>query len=293
VSKLYGGVETGGTWCACALGTSPDDVRAHTRFRTGTPEETLGRIVTFFEAEGIPAALGIGAFGPLDLDPASPTWGTVTSTPKPGWRNTPIAPALAQRLGVPVAVDTDVGAAALAESRWGAGRGIDSLCYLTVGTGIGAGLIAAGRPWHGLVHPEVGHLRVPHNRSRDPFDGVCPIHGACWEGLASGPALAARWDSDPAVLAADHPAWELEAEYLALGLLAIVSVASPRRVVAGGGVFGQGGLRGRVSRRLAELIGGYFDTPLLSDRVEEYLVAPALGERAGVLGGIALAQAVA
>jgi fructokinase len=290
VSTLYGGVETGGSWCVCALGTGPDDLRAHTRFQTEAPEATLDRIVGFFERSGVPGVLGVGAFGPLDLDPRSPTWGWVTSTPKPGWRNTPVGPLLSARLGIPVALDTDVNAAALGEGRWGAGTGVPSLCYLTVGTGIGAGLLTAGRPWHGLVHPEVGHLRVPHDRQRDPFAGVCPVHGDCWEGLASGRAIAARWDSDPAALAPDHPAWELEAEYLALGILAIVSVASPHRVIAGGGVFGQPGLRERVGARLGELVAGYFDTPLLGSRVQDYVVAPALGDRAGVLGAIALAS---
>jgi fructokinase len=290
VAEIFGGVETGGTWCVCALGSGPQDVLALERFPTGEPEETLERIVAFFSRLPPPAAVGIGSFGPVDLDPASPTWGSVTSTPKPGWQDVAVAPAVAERLGVPVAFDTDVNAAALAELRWGAGRGLDSLCYLTVGTGVGAGLIVEGRPLHGLIHPEVGHMRVPHDLSRDPFTGSCPWHGDCWEGLASGAAIAARWQASPKELPEDHPAWSLEADYLALGILSIVSVASPRRVIAGGGVMEHPGLLEQVAERLRELAGGYLRTPLLQTRVQDYLVAPQLGDRAGVLGAIALAQ---
>jgi fructokinase len=214
----------------------------------------------------------------------------VTTTPKPGWQHTSVAPAIRDRLGTPVAFDTDVAAAALAEHRWGAGRGLPSICYLTVGTGIGAGLVIDGQPLRGLVHPEAGHLRVPHDWAQDPFAGVCPVHGDCWEGLASGEAIGRRWGTKAAELADDHQAWKLEAGYLALGILAIVSVASPHRVVVGGGVMQQPTLLPMVRERLRELVGGYLDTPLLGERIDEYLVAPVLGDRAGVLGGIALAE---
>src|SRR3954469_16618966 len=231
--ELYGGVETGGTWGVCAVGTGPDDLRAHESFPTTSPGETLDRIVAFFGAHPSPVTVGVGSFGPVDLDPDSATWGSVTTTPKPHWQRPPVAPVLPDRLGVPVAFDTDVTAAALGEHRWGAGRDLPSLCYLTVGTGIGAGLVVEGAPVHGLVHPEVGHLRVPHDRARDPFGGVCPSHGGCWEGLASGPAIRERWGAPGEDLPPGHPAWDLEAEYLAHGILAIVTVASPHVVVAG------------------------------------------------------------
>jgi fructokinase len=282
-------VETGGTWCVCGLGTGPEDLIAREQFRTAGPEETIERVARFFETHPRPQAVGLGAFGPLDLDQSSATWGYVTSTPKPGWRHTSLARPLRDRLGLPLALNTDVGAAALAEHRWGAGRGVASLCYLTVGTGIGAGLIHEGRIWQGLIHPEVGHLRVPHDHQRDPFEGDCPVHGDCWEGLASGGAIARRWGSDPQELPEDHPAWELEAEYLALGILAIVSVVSPERIVAGGGVLERPAVLAAVRRRLPELIGGYLESPLLGERIEEYIVPPALGDDAGVLGAIALA----
>jgi fructokinase len=291
VAEIFGGVETGGTWCVCALGKGPDDLIALERFPTSSPEETLDHVVAFFRRGPAPVAVGIGSFGPVDLDPASPTWGTVTTTPKPGWRDVAVAPFVAEGLGVTVAFDTDVNAAALGEQRWGAGRGLDSLCYLTVGTGIGAGLILDGRPVRGLIHPEVGHMRVPHDVERDPFSGSCPWHGDCWEGLASGKAIAARWQSAPADLPKDHPAWPLEAEYLGSGILNIISVASPRRIIAGGGVLTHPGLRRLVSARLRDLIGGYLRTPMLEERMGEYLVAPQLGDRAGVLGAIALAEA--
>ncbi|MGH2871719.1 MAG: ROK family protein, partial [Solirubrobacteraceae bacterium] len=219
VTEILGGVETGGTWCACALGAAPDEIVAQERFRTAAPVETVARIARFFAQHPRPAAVGIGAFGPLDLDPASATWGLVRSTPKPGWSGFALGPAVRNALGLPVALDTDVAAAALAEQRWGAAVGTHTACYLTVGTGIGAGLVIGGRPHHGLVHPEAGHLRIPHDRARDPFSGVCPLHGDCWEGLASGPAIAARWGAAPERLDDGHPAWTLEAEYLALGIL--------------------------------------------------------------------------
>lgn len=290
MTSLYGGVETGGTWVVCALGTGPDDIVARETFATGEPRATLQRIAEFFTRGPRPVAIGLGSFGPVDLDPASPTWGHVTSTPKPGWAHTAVAPVLRDRLGVPVAFDTDVTTAAIAEHRWGAAAGVDSVCYLTIGTGIGAGILIDGRPVHGLIHPEVGHLTVAHDRTRDPFAGVCPSHGDCWEGLAAGPAIAARWDADPRELGDDHPAWDLEAEYLALGIYAIVCVASPQRVVVGGGVMERPGLLDAVRARLVELNAGYLETPMIGDEVKRYVVAPALGDEAGVLGAIALAQ---
>ena len=291
MAEIYGGVETGGTWVVCALGTGPEDIAALETFPTGEPGPTLARIAEFFEGHPRPAAIGVGSFGPVDLDPESPTWGHVTSTPKPGWAHTPVAPVLADRLQVPVHFDTDVTAAAVGEQRWGAARGVDSVCYLTIGTGIGAGLLINGRPVHGLVHPEAGHVRIPHDRGRDPFAGACPTHGDCWEGLAAGGAIRARWSADPADLPDDHPAWALEAEYVALGVLAIVLVASPRRVVLGGGVMERPGLLDAVRAHLVRLNAGYLETPLMGAEIDGYVVAPALGDRAGVLGAIALAQA--
>ena len=289
MAEIFGGVETGGTWCVCALGTSPQDIEQLEQFPTSGPEETLDRIVDFFAERPRPVAVGVGSFGPVDLDPRSPTWGTVTTTPKPGWRNARVAGVIQDRLGVPVVFDTDVNAAALGEYVWGAGRGLESLCYLTVGTGIGAGLITAGQPLRGLIHPEVGHMRVPRQVG-DEFPGSCPWHRDCWEGLASGRAIAQRWGVSADELPDDHVAWALEAGYLADGILNIVSVASPRRVIAGGGVLERRGLIDLVGRRLRDRVAGYLPTPLLEDRVADYVVKPALGDRAGVLGAIARAR---
>ncbi len=290
MAELYGGVETGGTWCVCALGQGPKAIRAETQFPTADPGPTLARMVEFFRAHETPAAIGIGSFGPIDLDPGSSRWGYVTSTPKPGWQHVSVARVLGDALGVPIAFDTDVAAAALGEHRWGAGRGAESICYLTVGTGIGTGLVLDGRPWHGLVHPEGGHMRLPHDRERDPFAGSCPMHGDCWEGLASAGAMAARWGARPEELAEDHPGWALEADYLALGILNLTLVASPERIVIGGGLLEHRPLLGMVRERLPALINGYLEAPELGPEMDRYLVAPELGDRAGVLGAIALAQ---
>lgn len=203
----------------------------------------------------------------------------ITTTPKPGWAHTEIAAEIGRRLGVPVAFDTDVNAAALGEHRWGALQGLDVCCYVTVGTGIGGGIVVGGVPLHGLQHPEVGHLRIPHDRDDDPFLGVCPFHGDCWEGLASGPAMEARWGR-PADQVEDGAPWALEARYLALGLLALSAVVSPQRVALGGGVMNRSGLLELVQRQLDQLVNGYVAVP--------ELVPPALGARAGVLGALAL-----
>jgi fructokinase len=290
VSELYGGVETGGTWCVCAVGSGPDEIVARDQFRTAKPADTIERITRFFAAGPAVAAVGIGSFGPVDLIADSPTWGHVTTTPKPGWQHVGIGPAVREALGVPVAFDLDVTAAAVGEQRWGAGQGAASLCYLTVGTGIGAGLLIDGRPWHGLVHPEVGHMRIPHDRARDPFDGCCPVHGDCWEGLAAGPALAARWNTRPEELPDDHPAWALESDYLAAGIVNIVLVFSPERIIIGGGVLEHPPMIELTRRRVTELLAGYLETPLLGSDINSYVVPPALGDDAGVLGAIALAR---
>jgi fructokinase len=293
---MVGGIETGGTKVVCVIGTGPDDLRAEVRVPTTTPGETLGRVVAFFLEQATRAplgALGVASFGPLDLDPRSPTFGFITTTPKPGWRGVDLVGPLRTALGVPVALDTDVNAAALAEQQWGAGRGLGTLVYVTVGTGIGGGAVIDGRPLHGLLHPEMGHARVPHDRARDPFAGICPAHGDCWEGLATAPAITARWGRAPETLPDEHPAWALEAHYLALGLTNIVLTLSPERVVLGGGVMGRTHLYAGVRTGVSELLAGYLASPALTGSLESYIVPPSLGERAGVLGAIALAQAAA
>ena len=291
---LVGGIEAGGTKFVCAVGSGPDDVRAETRFPTTTPEETIGQAIDFFreqrEQHGELVALGIAAFGPLDPDPASPTYGYITSTPKPGWTNVDFAGPLARALDLPVAFDTDVNGAALAEGRWGAAQGLDTFIYLTIGTGIGGGAMVGGSLLHGLLHPEMGHVRLPHDRQQDPYPGRCPYHGDCLEGLASGPAIAARWGQPAETLPVDHPAWSLEAHYLALGLVNFIVTLSPQRIILGGGVMAQAQLFPLVRRRVLELLNGYVQSPRLLEAIDTYIVPPALGRRAGVLGALALAR---
>ena len=287
--KVYAGIETGGSKWKCAVGTGPEDVRAETAIPTTTPAETIGRAVDFISNAGPVDAVGIGAFGPLDADPASPTWGFVTTTPKPGWAHTDVGQEIRRRLDVPVAFDTDVNAAALGEHRWGAAQGLDTFLYVTVGTGIGGGGMAGGKLLHGLVHPELGHLRVPHDRSVDPFPGMCPYHGDCLEGLASGRALEARWGR-PARELDGAEVWELEARYLALGFVSAICVLSPQRIVVGGGVAREPRLLPLVREEVRRLLNGYVDNAAVTDGNSTYITAPALGSQSGVLGAIALAE---
>lgn len=286
---LYGGIEAGGTKFVCAVGTGPDDIRDETRFATEKPENNIQQAVDFFEPyRDELSAIGIASFGPIDPDPASPTWGYVTTTPKPHWAHTDLAGPLRAAFGVPVGFDTDVNGAALAESRWGAGQGADPLVYLTIGTGLGGGAVANGKLLHGLMHPEMGHMRVPHSWEADPYDGFCPYHGDCWEGLAAGPALHGRWQVDPTTLPPDHNAWKLEAHYLALGLMNIVTVLSPQRIIMGGGVMDQTQLFPLIHAELYSLLNGYIQARPLLEEMDQYVVPPGLGSRAGVLGAIAL-----
>ena len=285
---VYGGIEAGGSKWECAIGTGPEDLRATATLPTTTPAETIDRTVAFFEREGPVDAVGIGSFGPLDGNPASPTWGYITTTPKPGWAQTDFGREIKRRLGVPVAFDTDVNAAALGEHRWGAARGLDTSCYITVGTGIGGGGMVGGKLLHGLLHPEFGHMRIPHDRDADPFPGVCPYHGDCWEGLASGRAIESRWGT-PAAELDDARAWDLEARYLALGIVCVICVLSPERVVIGGGVMHRPGLLELVQAQVVGLMNGYLDAPVFGDGISGFVTAPALGPRAGVLGALALA----
>jgi fructokinase len=289
---LYGGIEAGGSKWVCAVGTGPNDVQGTTTFPTTQPGETIGRAVDFFAENTSLAAVGVGSFGPIDNRRSSQTFGFITTTPKPGWAQTDVAGPLQESLEVAVAFDTDVNAAALGEHRWGAAVGLDTFCYVTVGTGIGGGVVVNGRIVHGLIHPEFGHMRIPHDRIADPFPGCCPYHGDCFEGLASGEAMRARWGRRAQEVDDDHP-WELEAEYLALGLTNVVYALSPQRIVLGGGVMKEPTLLARVQRRLPDVLAGYFDAPELNDGIADFVVRPGLGDRAGVLGAIALAQATA
>ncbi len=292
--EVYGGIEAGGTKFVCAVGTGPDDIRAETRFPTTTPAETVGRTLEFFRPyRDDLLALGIASFGPVDPNPSSPTFGSITTTPKPGWAHTDLVNMIRRELDLPVGFDTDVNGAALGEHRWGAAQGLDTFIYLTIGTGIGGGGMVGGKLMHGLVHPEMGHIRLPRDPEVDPFSGICPFHGDCLEGLASGPALKARWGQPAQTLPADHPAWPLQAHYLALALMNFICTLSPQRIIIGGGVMDQAQLFPLVRTGVQELLNNYVQTPEILERIDSYIVPPALGGRAGVLGAIALAQLAA
>jgi fructokinase len=291
---LLGGVELGGTKCICLLGTGPKDIRARTAIPTGDdPEAALSRIEQFLRdaiaAHGPIRALGIASFGPVDLTRNSRTYGFITSTPKPGWRNTRIADRVAQALGVPVAFDTDVNGAALAEGRWGAARDLEDFAYVTVGTGVGVGLVAGGRLVHGFGHPELGHIRVPR-RSGDEWPGVCSFHGDCVEGLASGVAIAERAGLPAHQVPADHPAWQSAAHALSQLLHTLVLATAPRRILIGGGVVeSRPALLAHVRRELLSSLNRYWDLQALVGSIEQYIVPPGLGALAGPLGALALA----
>ena len=290
---IFGGIESGGTKFICAVGTSPDDIRAETRFPTAAPDETLKQAIDFFKAQtqrlGPLASIGVASFGPLDSRPGSPSFGHILPTPKPGWTNFDIVGTIRAGIGVPIAFDTDVNGAALGEGRWGAAQGLDTFMYLTVGTGIGGGVFANGHLLHGLLHPEMGHISLPHDLQKDPFEGVCPFHHDCFEGLASGVAIEKRWGQPGGRLPEDHPAWDLEAEYIALALANYVYCISTERIIIGGGVGQLAHLLPSIRKRTRELINGYVQSTAILENIETYIVPPGLGDRAGVLGAIALA----
>ena len=294
MESLFAGIEAGGTKFVCAIGSGPDDLRAQSKFPTTNPDETVRRAVDFFNRasaeHGALAALGIASFGPLDPSPGSPTYGYITATPKPGWSNFDFVGSVQAALQLPVGFDTDVNGAALGEWRWGAAKGLDTFIYLTIGTGIGGGGMVNGQLMHGLIHPEMGHMRLPHDLQEDPFPGSCPFHGDCLEGLANGPAMEKRWGQRAETLPPDHLAWDLEARYLALGLANLVYTLSPQRIILGGGVMEQPQLFPMVRKKVQQTLNGYVRSPQILEQIDSYIVPPGLGSRAGVLGALALAE---
>lgn len=296
--KYFGGIEAGGTKFVCVVTDDERSILAETRFPTTTPQETLGRVIQFFEEQNLLlpkpiSALGVACFGPIDPQPTSDTYGYITTTPKPGWANTPVVEPLQAAFHIPVAFDTDTNVAAIGEGRWGAAAGLDDFLYFTIGTGIGGGGIFHGKPLHGLVHPEMGHIRIPHDFALDPFPGACPFHGDCFEGLAAGPAVLKRWGEPGDRLPLDHPAWQLEAHYIALAMHTFICTLSPNRIILGGGVMQQAHLFPMIRQEVLASLNGYVKSPRLLEEIDTYIVPPGLGGRAGVLGAIALAQDLA
>ncbi len=293
--KIYGTIEGGGTKFICAVADSQNNLLREVRIPTTLPHPTLTACADFFlQAQhdlGNLSALGIACFGPLDPRANSPTYGHILATPKPGWENTDVVGFIQQALGadLPIGFDTDVDAAVLAESLWGAGRGFGNLVYLTIGTGIGGGALVNGQLLHGYAHPEMGHMLLPIHSSDSSFTGICPFHSACLEGLASGPAIEARWHQKAHNLAPDHPAWQLEAHYLALGLMNICLILAPERIILGGGVMNQSFLFPMIRAELTRLLGNYLQLPQVAD-MESYVVPSGLSGIAGLYGGLDLAH---
>ena len=282
--KRYGLIEAGGTKFILGVADEDRTIIATHRIPTTHPKETIAAALDWFSAQQKLSALGIASFGPLDLDPASPTWGQITQTTKPGWSNTNLVGPFAAKFGCSVAIDTDVNGAALAESIWGAGSGHRVSLYFTIGTGIGGGAVINGDLLRGLSHPEMGHIRLPRHPGDLDFAGVCPFHGDCLEGLASGPAIIARWGASLSELPSDHPGHGIIAHYLAQLVCTMQAIFEPGRIIFGGGVMGTAGLLDRVRNEAAAQGRGYF----VGD-ARDVVVAPALGDQAGLMGALALA----
>jgi fructokinase len=290
--RLFGGVEIGGTKVVCAIGDSQGRVLAEERFPTADPQSTLAQVLSFLRERSASAsgltAIGVGSFGPIELRESSAQYGFIGKTPKPGWSGTDVVGILRREFSCPIAFDTDVNAAALAEHRWGAARDVQSVVYVTVGTGIGGGALIGGTPIHGLMHPEIGHIH-PRRHPRDTeFSGVCPFHGDCLEGVASGPAIVARSGARLEQLPADHLQWEIEADYLGQLCALLLMTLSPQRIVLGGGVMSQTQLLAPIRRRLQHWAAGYIDRIEVLSEIDRFVVCPALGHQAGVRGALAL-----
>ena len=289
--KLFGGIEGGGTKFNCAVGSGPDNIIAEARFPTTTPTETIGQVIEFFQPYvNQMHGIGLGSFGPFDADPASPTYGYITTTPKPHWGNTNVLGMLKEKINLPIAVDMDVAVAGLGEAKWGASKNDSHSLYLTIGTGIGGGYIIHGQPLRGLVSLEMGHIRLARDPQLDPFRGACPYHGDCFEGLAAGPAVEKRFGQRGETLPDDHPFWELEAGYIAQALVNYILSLAPQRIIIGGGVMQKDFMFPSVRRKTQALLNGYINHAMILNHIDEYIVPPALGGRSGVLGSIALAM---
>ena len=286
---FFGTLEAGGTKMVLSVGNENNELLAQTSIPTEAPDKTIPAMIDWFRDKGI-VSLGIGTFGPVDLKKDSPPYGWITKTPKPGWSDTPLLPPMRDALGVSALIDTDVNAAALAEWKLGAAKGLNSCLYVTVGTGIGAGLVIEGNLVHGLVHPEMGHILL-RQEPEDPTPvGFCPYHQGCLEGLASGPAIEKRWGKKGYELPPDHEAWTLEASYLAQMCMNAVCAYSPEKIILGGGVMQQKHLFPLIRRKTLELLNGYVQTEYILNGIDSYIVEPGLGTKSGATGALLLAQ---
>lgn len=286
--RLLGAIEAGGTKFVCAVGNENGEILERASFSTEKPEKTMSNVIEFFKDKKI-EAIGVGSFGPIDPDKESQTYGYITNTPKANWENYDLIGELKKYFPVPMEFDTDVNGAALGEATWGSAKGLDSVIYLTVGTGIGGGIYAGGNLIHGLTHPETGHILVKRH-PEDSYEGNCPFHGDCLEGMAAGPAIEKRWGKKGQELAEDHPAWEMEAYYLAQGLMNYILVASPKKIILGGGVMKQKHMFQLIRKKVQEFLNGYVARKEILEDIENYIVYPELGDNAGISGSIALAK---
>lgn len=287
--KLYGALEAGGTKMVLAIVNEQGDLLEKTTIPTETPEKTMPRMIRFFQKTPV-AALGIGCFGPLDLNPQSKTYGSITATPKLAWRDYPILAVFQEAMHIPVALDTDVNGAALAEVAMGAAKGLQSCLYVTVGTGIGGGVIIHGQPVHGLMHPEIGHIQVKPAPNDPMPQGICPYHGCCLEGMASGPAIEKRWGVSAKELPDAHPAWEMEADYLAQLCAGAMLSFSPEKIIMGGGVMQKKFLFPMIREKTLSLLRGYITHPVIDAGLKDYIVEPGLDTSSGILGAYLLAK---
>ena len=284
---LFGALETGGTKMVCAIGNEKGEILEQVSIPTETPELTMPKVLSFYRDKKI-SALGIGCFGPIDLNRNSATYGYITTTPKTAWQYYDIVGVFEKELGVPIGFDTDVNAAVLGEYTWGAARGLDSCIYITIGTGIGVGVIADGKLLHGMLHPEGGHILL-RKLPEDTYEGFCPFHENCFEGLAAGPAIEGRWGKRAVELEESHRAWEMEAEYIAQALVNYTCILSPQRIILGGGVMHQTQLFPMIRDRFTKLLNGYLKTKELED-MNTFIVAQSLEDKQGILGALKLAM---
>ncbi len=291
--NIFGGIEAGGTKFVCAVGNDDGKILEQIRIRTETPDKTLEQVMSFFKPfvhSNDLKSIGLGSFGPIDLDVHSPTYGYITSTTKTNWQNTNIVGILESNLNASVVFDTDVNTAALGESIWGASKNVDPSLYLTIGTGIGGGYIKDGKPLVGLVNPEMGHIRILHNLGNDPFPGICPYHGDCFEGLASGPAINHRIGQTAETIDNNHQVWDLEADYIGQAVSNLILILSPKIIILGGGVMQKSFLFKKIRSKVQEILNQYVQHRDILENIDNYIVPPLLGNDAGVLGAIALAR---